>query len=141
MDDLKWAVDASVWAAKLVAGFTFPNFERDYEFVALHHPEEYAILEGRLLSNYGLDIAVNDYKEHFAEHQVKHSHALHSRRKARGAYLVGPLARFNLNFDQLPKLSRDTALECGLEVPCRNQFRSIIVRAIEMLSPARNRSA
>ncbi len=132
-EELKWAVDGSVRAARLVAGFEFPAFERDYEFVALQHPDEYAILEGRLVSSHGLDIPVADYEDHFVEHQVKHSHALHSRRKARGAYLVGPLARFNLNFAQLPKLSREVARECACEPPCRNQFRSIVVRAIEML--------
>lgn len=133
VEELRWAVDASVKAVRLVAGFEFPSLDRDYEFVALKHPDEYAILDGRLVSNHGLDIPVDEYEEHFAEHQVKHSHALHSRRKARGAYLVGPLARFNLNFDQLPKLSREIAHEVGCEPPCRNQFRSIIVRAIEML--------
>ena len=133
VEDLKWAVDASVRAARLVSTFEFPNFERDYEFVALRHPTEYAIVEGRLVSNGGLDIEASEYEEHFVEHQVKHSHALHSRRRARGAYLVGPLARFNLNFDQLSTLARHTAQECGLTVPCRNQFKSIIVRAIETL--------
>jgi sulfhydrogenase subunit alpha len=132
-EELKWALEASIRAAKLVSTFEFPDFERDYEFVALRHPSEYAIVEGRLVSNGGLDIEASDYEDHFVEHQVKHSHALHSRRRARGAYLVGPLARFNLNFDVLSKLARDTALECGLKVPCRNQFKSIIVRAIETL--------
>ena len=39
-----------------VAGFDFPDFERDYEFVALRHPDEYPFNEGRLVSNKGLDI-------------------------------------------------------------------------------------
>src|SRR5271166_4094865 len=40
-DELKWALDASVATAKLVAGFEFPDFEQDYIFVSLSHPEEY----------------------------------------------------------------------------------------------------
>jgi coenzyme F420-reducing hydrogenase alpha subunit len=133
VEDLRWALEASVRAAKLVSTFEFPDFDRDYEFVALRHPDEYAIIEGSLVSNGGLDIEARDYEDHFVEHQVKHSHALHSRRRARGAYLVGPLARFNLNFDVLPKLARETARECGIEPPCRNQFKSIIVRAVELI--------
>jgi coenzyme F420-reducing hydrogenase alpha subunit len=47
--------------------------------------------------------------------------------------LVGPLARFNLNFSRLPEIARQTAVECGLTPPCRNPFRSIVVRSIEMV--------
>jgi coenzyme F420-reducing hydrogenase alpha subunit len=133
IEDLKWAVDASVGAAKLVAGFEFPDFEQDYEFVSLSHPEEYPFNEGRVVSNKGLDIDVSEYEDHFAEQHVKHSNALHSVIRARGSYLVGPLARFNLNFEKLPQLAKLTAVDCGLAVPCLNPFKSIVVRAIELL--------
>jgi sulfhydrogenase subunit alpha len=132
-DELKWGLEFSIAAAKLVSGFEFPDFERDYEFVALRHPDEYAMAEGRVVSNRGLDIPVEQFEDSFIEHQVKHSHALHARLRERGAYLVGPLARFNLNFDLLPGVAQETARECGIAPPCRNQFRSIVVRAIEMI--------
>ena len=130
-DDLKWALDASAATAKLVAGFQFPAFEQDYEFVALSHPEEYPLNEGRLVSNKGLDIDASEYEDSFSEQHVRHSNALQSQTRRRGSYLVGPLARFNLNFDKLPEIARQTAAACGLKVPCRNQFKSIVVRAIE----------
>ena len=64
----------------------FPDFERDYEFVALRHPDEYPLNEGRVVSNRGLDIAVAEYEQHFEEEHVPHSNALHSRAQgARGA--------------------------------------------------------
>ena len=132
-DDLKWALDASLAAVRQVAAFDFPDFEQDYEFVALSHPREYPFNEGRLVSNKGLDIDVADYEDHFVEQHVKHSNALHSLLRERGSYLVGPLARFNLNFSRLPDVAQQAARECGLAVPCRNPFRSIVVRAIEMV--------
>ena len=58
---------------------------------------------------------------------------MHSQRRGRGAYLVGPLARFNRNFDRLPEVARQAATEAGLTVPCRNQFKSIVVRAVELV--------
>ncbi len=131
-DDLKWALDSSLATAKLVSTFQFPDFEPDYEFVALSHPGEYPFNEGRLVSNRGLDIDVAEYEDHFLERHVKHSNALQSVTRTGGAYFVGPLARFNLNFAQLPQLIRDSARECGLALPCRNPFRSIIVRSLEM---------
>jgi|SRR5579871_188276 len=132
-EDLKWALDASIKTARIVSGFDFPNFEQDYEFVSLCHPEEYPLNEGRLVSTKGLDIDVAEYEDHFIEQHVKHSNALHSVLRGRGSYLVGPLARYNLNFARLPEVAQQVARECGLAVPCRNPFRSIVVRSIEMI--------
>ena len=67
-----------------MAGFAFPAFERDYEFVALRHPDEYPLCEGRVVSSKGLDIDVRDYDAHFVEEQVPYSNALHSRRRGPG---------------------------------------------------------
>ena len=87
--------------------------------------------EGRLVSNKGLDIDVSEYDEHFVEEHVQHSTALQSHMKERGAYLVGPLARYSLNFDQLSPLAQQAARDAGLGPVCRNPFKSIIVRAVE----------
>jgi coenzyme F420-reducing hydrogenase alpha subunit len=130
---LKWAQEAALETVRWTATLPFPKFEQDYEFVALRHPDEYPFNEGRLVSNKGLDIAVHEYDDHFIEEHVQHSNALHSVRKARDAYLVGPLARYNLNFDKLSPLAQQTAKEVGLGPVCRNPFQSIIVRSVETL--------
>lgn len=130
-DDLKWARDAAIETVEWVATFTFPEFQRDYEFVALQHPKEYALNEGRLVSNKGLNIPVADYEQHFAEEHVAHSNALHSVLHERDPYFVGPLARYNLNFDQLSPLAKESAKQAGIDLPCRNPFQGIVVRAIE----------
>jgi sulfhydrogenase subunit alpha len=132
-EDFKWALDAAIATARLVATFPFPEFEQDYEFVALSHPDEYPFNEGRLVSNKGLDIDVAEYEDHFFEQHVKHSNALQSQLRRRGSYLVGPLARFNLNFEKLPASARQVAVECGVKPPCLNPFKSIVVRAIELI--------
>jgi coenzyme F420-reducing hydrogenase alpha subunit len=128
---LKWALDAAVATVRWVSGFAFPDFERPYDFVALRHPSEYAVLSGTIVSSRGLDIPVADYEQHFTEEHVAHSNALHSSLAGHGAYFVGPLARFNLNFDRLSELARDVALDSGLGRTCHNPFKSIIVRAVE----------
>jgi coenzyme F420-reducing hydrogenase alpha subunit len=133
VDDLKWALDASLETARWTASLEFPDFEQDYEFVALRHPDEYPFNEGRLVSNRGLDIDAAEYEDHFVEMQVKHSNALHSVVRGRGSYLVGPLARFNLNFDKLPEVAQQVARELKLGPPVKNPFRSIIVRSVEIV--------
>ncbi len=132
-EDLKWARDASVETARWVATFTFPDFQRNYEFVALRHPSEYPLNEGRVVSNKGLNIPLSDYEHHFAEEHVQHSNALHSAVQERGAYFVGPLARYNLNFEKLSPLAQELAKETGLPQDCRNPFQGILVRAIETI--------
>jgi len=133
MEELKWAVDVAIETVRWTATLAFPEFEQDYEFVALRHPAEYAFNEGRLVSSKGLDIEVREYEHHFAEEHVRHSNALHSARKAGDGYLVGPLARYNLNFDRLSPLAQETARSAGLPELCRNPFQSIIIRAVELL--------
>ncbi|MBI2933469.1 MAG: Ni/Fe hydrogenase subunit alpha [Planctomycetes bacterium] len=109
------------------------EYSHDTEFVALRHPTEYPMNEGRLVSSRGLDIHAREYDAHFEEEHVAHSNALHSVIKGRGAYLTGPLARYNLNRDRLPASVQEVAREVGLAATCRNPFESIIVRALEML--------
>ncbi|CUS97329.1 Ni/Fe hydrogenase subunit alpha [Candidatus Chrysopegis kryptomonas] len=132
-DDLKWARDFCVEAVKFLAGLDFPDFEQDYEFVALSHPDEYPFNEGRIVSSKGLNISVNEYDSYFIEEHVPHSNALHSSIIGRGAYFVGPLARFNLNFDKLSPLVKEVSLEIDFKPVCKNPFKSIIARAVETL--------
>jgi sulfhydrogenase subunit alpha len=131
IERLKWARDYAVEVTKVIAGLDFPDFEQDYEVVALVHPDEYPLNEGRLVSNKGLDIDVSEYYDHIEEEHVERSNALHSRIKKRGAYLVGPIARYNLNFDKLSPLAQDVAKDAGLGTEVWNPFKSIVVRCIE----------
>jgi coenzyme F420-reducing hydrogenase alpha subunit len=123
------ALDTVRW----VSTFEIPDFEQDYEFVALRHPSEYPFNEGRLVSNQGLDIAVREYDEHFVEEHEARSNALHSVLKGRGAYFVGPMARYSLNFDRLSPLAQQAARDANLPPICRNPFQSIVVRAVEVV--------
>jgi sulfhydrogenase subunit alpha len=132
-ESLKLARDQAIETLRWTAGFPFPELVRDYEFVALRHGDEYPMNQGRVVSSAGLDIAVADYETEFIERQVPHSTALHSVMKQRGAYLVGPMARYALNRDRLPVEIRALANEIELEPVCRNPFRSILVRALEVV--------
>lgn len=88
---------------------------------------------GRLVSNKGLDIAVEDFEATFVEEHVEHSNALHAVLKGHGPYFVGPMARYNLNFDRLSPLAQEAAREAGLAPVCTNPFQSIIIRSVEVL--------
>lgn len=130
---LQWGREAALETVRWVATLPFPDFEQDYEFVALSHPDEYPFNEGHLISNKGLDTTAQEYDKHFLEEHVPYSSALHSTIVGRGAYFTGPLARYNLNFAQLSPIAQQAAREAGLDAHCRNPFKSIIVRSVEVL--------
>jgi sulfhydrogenase subunit alpha len=136
-DKLKWARETARETVQWSATLPFPDFEQDYEFVALRHPDEYPFNEGRIVSNKGIDIPISQYDEIFVEDQVIHSTSLrssiHGRQNGDGVYFVGPMARYALNFDKLSPLAQGSAREAGLGSVCRNPFQSIIVRAVEIL--------
>lgn len=132
LPELHWGREATAACLRWMATFSFPALERAYEFVALRHPEEYPLCEGRLVSSNGLDIDVRDYDQHFVEEHVAYSNALHSRLRGGGAYLCGPLARFNLNFDRLHPSVIALAEDVGIVPPCRNPFKALLVRLVEI---------
>jgi coenzyme F420-reducing hydrogenase alpha subunit len=132
-NELSRARNAALETVRWTATLPFPDYERDYEFVALRHPDEYPMNEGRVASSGGIDIAPDTFEDTFEEVQVPHSTALHAHIKGRGAYLAGPLARYALNFARLPDAVQEVARAVGLGAVCRNPYQSIIVRALEVL--------
>jgi len=134
VEPLTWARDAALETVRWVAGFEFPDFDQDLPLVALVHPHEYPMNEGRLGSTRGLDIPVPEFDAHFTEEHVEHSTALHSVGPRGEPYVVGPLARYTLNCARLPAVARSAARDAGLGEDCRNPFQSIVVRAVEMVA-------
>jgi coenzyme F420-reducing hydrogenase alpha subunit len=130
---LKSGLSDCVDTIRLMGKLEYPDFEQDYESVSVCHPKEYPFNEGRIKSNKGLDIDVTEFLDHIVEEQVEHSTSLHSRIKGERVYLVGPNARYNLNYDRLTPRCKEMAKEAGLGKTCNNQFKSLLVRAIETL--------
>ncbi len=133
LDRLKWGLEGAIETAHLVKTFEFPEFEVDYAFVSLRSPDTYPLIGGRFVTSSGLDISIKEYEFHFEERHIQHSNALHSIEKGVGAYTVGPLARYNLNFESLSPTAKQVANDIGILPPVRNPFKSIIVRSIETI--------
>lgn len=127
---LEDAVEAARWMHREL---TFPDFEQDYEFVALVHPDEYPFNEGRIASSRGWDCPNDAWEEFFEERQVEHSTAYQAViRDGARPYLLGPLARFSLNYDRLSPRARALAEEIGIGPGLRNPYKSLLVRMVEM---------
>ena len=131
--EMTWALSFSRQTVKWAAGLPYPDLEVDYEFVAQHHPDEYAFLEGDILNSAGELSPEADFDRVYLEQHVQHSTALHSHTPQGKSYLVGPLARFNLNFDQLGEAAASSAADIKLAPPLRNPYKSLLARAVELV--------
>lgn len=114
---------------------TYPDFDREYEFVSMSPAGGYPMNFGPIVSSKGLKIEAEEYRDYFEETQVPHSTAFHSTIKGRGAYLVGPLARLNLCSDRLHPaaagLLRDVCRAVKRALPWNNSYLSLPARAVE----------
>ncbi|MFI5719558.1 Ni/Fe hydrogenase subunit alpha [Nocardia sp. NPDC051750] len=131
-EQLRRGLDDAVQVARRVARFDFPVADIGCELVAVTDPAHYAIETGEVRTSGGLAFPAAGFAEHLSERQVRHSTALHATLDGR-QYLTGPLARYTLNSAQLSPLARDLAAEIGLDGSCRNPFRSILVRLVEVV--------
>jgi len=130
---LRRAREDALATVEWVATFDFPDVEAEYRFVALHDPDGYAIESGVVTSSEGLETDAAGFADVVVEEHAARSTALHARIGGRDSYLTGPLARYALNGAQLPEVARQAATAAGLGTACRNPFRSIIVRAVELV--------
>ena len=127
------AREAALASVEWVSRFDFPDIEADYRFVSLRHPDHYPIEAGRIASSDGLDLDAAGISELVVEEHVERSTALQARLAGRETYLTGPLARYALNSGRLPPIAGEAAIAAGLGEICYNPFKSIIVRAVELV--------
>jgi coenzyme F420-reducing hydrogenase alpha subunit len=131
---LEAALDDAEATVDLVASLPLPAFSRPgTEHAALRHPAQYAVNEGRMVSTGGLNLAAREYRQQIREKHVPPSHALFSHIEGRDSFLVGPLARLNLNQDRLGPRATAALRRSGHLFPDFNPFASIVARAIELI--------
>ncbi|MBS0311837.1 MAG: nickel-dependent hydrogenase large subunit [Proteobacteria bacterium] len=115
------------WAAAI----PMPQDDQAFVSVATQHPADYAIERGEIGTSDGLRIGAEAFDAHFAERHEPHSTALFSTYHGQ-PYLVGPLARLNLNHAHLPGAIRALLADIGFVLPSRNLFHSLLARAVEI---------
>lgn len=131
LDDFQQALPDAKALIDWVCTFDLPDDQQDFTCVALRHENEYPMNEGNIVSSDGIQIPIADYQQHFKETHAPHSTALHSHLNNK-PYLVGPLARLNLNKDRLPDELQQIIEQSNISFPSANMFHSIVARALEI---------
>ena len=112
-----------------VAG-NFPHFERQTEYIALVQDGEYPLYDGRIGSTDGGAWDVCEYRAITNEYIVPHSTAKYAKHN-RDSYMVGALARFNLNEQHLMPMAKEAANSFGLKAMCCNPFMNNVAQLVE----------
>lgn len=126
-ENLEMGVELIQWVTTL----PFIDTPQNFTCVSLRHETEYPMNEGNIVSSQGLNIPIHEFDRYFSEYQVPYSNALHCKLQGK-TYLVGPLARLNLNTDRLPESIKDILKTIPIKFPSQNMYHSVIARAIEV---------
>jgi len=133
-EPLTEALALSQATLKLVGAFQAPKFERDPLYVAIKHPIEYGLNEGRIVSSDGIDVPLWGWREAFQEEQHEGTNALHARTTDGRTYMLGPSARVTLNSDQLHPLAQEALKASGFARQiARNPYWAIAARSVELI--------
>ncbi len=131
--EVKEGIEDSEALLRWLVTIELPEDEQEFISVALRDgSDHYPVMQGRIISDSGLDISISEFESRFSEFQVPHSTAFHAHLDGK-PYLVGPLARINLNFDRIPSPVRKLCAELGINFPSNNMFHSLLARVVEML--------
>lgn len=121
--------------AEFVLGLAekIPNFTRETEYIALTSDDEYALYEGDIgSSDTGRIVDHHKYKEVMKEYFVPQSTAFHAKHN-RDSYMVGALARFNINSKYLSPTAKEVAKLFGLKPMTYNPFLNTIAQLVEFV--------
>jgi sulfhydrogenase subunit alpha len=116
----------------LLKALPWPQFERETEYVSLQKDDEYAYIDGVIATTDGFTYELPDYRKVTNEYLVPHSTAKHTKHN-RESYMVGALARFNNNYEQLHPRAKAAAEELGMKPIVTNSFLNSAAQAIEMV--------
>jgi coenzyme F420-reducing hydrogenase alpha subunit len=131
--DLESIKDDAIEVLRVISELPFPDLTHDSDFVAIHDPSSYAINEGCIVSDKGINVKEDEYYTIFEEIEVPYSNAKRTTLKGRGSLMSGALSRLNLKFDTLHEDAKRAVKDAGLHVPVRNPFHNNIAQAIEIV--------
>ncbi|MEM3342558.1 MAG: nickel-dependent hydrogenase large subunit, partial [Thermoplasmata archaeon] len=138
LKSLKERLQSAVPEIKTLAEFiktlkeNIPDFVRETEYIALVHPEEYALYDGDIGSTLCEPTPVSNYRSWTNEYVVPHSTAKYTKH-LKESYMAGALARFNINYNKLSPEAKEIAEMFGLKPICYNPYMNTIAQLVEAM--------
>lgn len=133
----------------------FPDFQRETEYLAMSNDStEYPLLDGKVTTSRGRRFDKKEYRDYIKEFVNPNSTAkftelagippVPGQRRASSSvsytglkpfttYMVGALARFNINYNKLLPVAKDAAGTLKLKPVCFNPYMNTIAQVVEIV--------
>lgn len=122
------AFDLMVFALKM----PIPDFYRKQEYACLYHKKEYAIYDGEIKFSSNKIVTPANYSKVIDEYELLAQAAKRANFKGK-SFMVGALARLNINHNNLSPQALKVVRDIKLEFPINNTFYNILAQAIELI--------
>ncbi len=135
LPEIEKAYEKSLQMIRWASNLNYPELEIVHTFLSLGEAGEYPMNYGFVISNSGLKMKMDQFLALISEFQLPYSNSLFSGIKDGEAikpYIVGPLARLNLNYKYIPDEIKGVIKEAGISLPLNNIYQSIIARTVEV---------
>jgi coenzyme F420-reducing hydrogenase alpha subunit len=107
---------------------------RNVDYLCLHNDARFDFLEGDIVNSNGRRVPASEFENYLEYVQIPYSHAEGYRFSDTGEdYLVGALARLNLNLDLLHPRTQADAAPYFSAFPSNNVYHNNLAQAIETL--------
>lgn len=109
-----------------------PDFSRETEYVSLGKYGEYAIYDGDVVSNLGLNIPAEKFEVNFLELQKQNETIKRVEHNGK-SYMIGAIARINNNRLKLGEKAGEYLNGLGWSFPDYNPFHNILAQMVEVI--------
>ncbi len=125
-------LDISRRLLKIISSMPIPKFSRHTQYVALHDEYNYFAYAGKMHSNLYNSLIPEKFIKQIKEFEtiITPSKRATSHRKS---YMVGAIARLNLNYINLNKSAKQELDKIDISFPNYNPFNNNIAQAIEII--------
>lgn len=132
LSDIPQNMAAAKKLLKIISGVPLPKFSRPANYIAMHDNIGYLPYEGAMNSSQNHPLSVEKFIKTIREHETVSTPSKRAKVRSK-SYLVGALARLNLNSK---KLNQEAAVELkrlNIPIPCYNSFCNNIAQALEII--------
>ncbi len=126
------AMEAAMELVLFASKLTYPKFERKQEYACLYDEKEYAVYDGDVKFSSGKIVKASEYGKVIDEYQLLGFAAKRANYLGK-SFMVGAIARLNINHSKLSKEAKKVINDLKLEFPMNNTFLNVLAQAIELV--------
>lgn len=125
-------LEGTLAVAEIFRGLKYPNMEVENQFVAMTNKDEYAYYDGNMTALDGNPMSIDKFYGKIEEYHRSHERIKHTLFNGE-SYMVGALARLNLNYKQLNSQAKKFLKKTGIKLPSHNPFHNIVAQGVELI--------